>query len=689
MNYDSLERKIEYVFQGRYDYLGRLGSGGMGTVCLVQGRDLMRGRYALKVIHKQSPENRDVDVYTEIHTLEGLRHPGIVSIYEAVEDADNVYIIQEYINGRSLVELRDDYNTVDAITEDTAMLWMIDVADALAYLHGCGIVHRDIKPGNIMVDNTGSARVIDFGLARRISTLRRSNGVTVGSAPYSPLERLEGEADGVKTDIYAFGVTFYSLIRRKIPSVSGREINTLRTGNKSVKPYYMNAYRSMIGDLGNIRNEGLRDIIRGCVETDPLKRISDFNTIRYRLRSLNQVEAVHTEKVRTVRRFHRSMIAVLLIGIMLTGLGLVQMKRDYDHRFEDILTKAEKSFSEADYTASEQDAREAITFNPGSAAGYIAKYRAETSYAYEMNDAASYEKLISETEDDWNKLPSLKDNLNAATYLANAYFESGKPDEAAAVLDDRDDLEDDQLMLLGQAWYEIGKNKKALSCVNRISGDVPQKYYLEGLIRQDTDQGQAIEDYEKVINTEDTEGGFTDLKRKAVSQIAQIYIDRGEYSRAAGSISSAIGDNAALQNSAKLNIMMMDCLYKAGDYSSAIDQANLVTDKFSNPGAFAVKCSSQLETGDSKGALDTIYEWEQAYPEDARPHVQNAIIFNRIAGKAVTDNERMAAYPDFIRVYEQEREWLVSHNEMNDEFRSLESPYMEARNILSQMEAES
>lgn len=685
---NSMWIRADRALQGRYSLLGRLGSGGMGMVFLVQARDLSGRHFALKVIDKTSPENAGVDVYAEIQIMKGLRHPNIVTVFEAVEDDRFVYIIQDYIDGRSLAELRDDRTAY--FDEETVRLWMIDIAEALAYLHSMNIVHRDIKPGNIMINSDGNAMLIDFGIARRMATIsRRKVGSTVGSAPYSPLERLQGQADSPQTDIYAYGTTFYSLLMRKVPSVSGREINTLRTSNQSIEPYYMNAYRTMVNDLGYVQDDGIREVLRGCVEIDPARRFRDFNTIRYRLRSIDEVRETHRVQKSEYTKAKRLMAAMLVVGIVLAGLGIVQMKRDHDHRFDKIIDQADEAYEACDFNKSEETAAEAIEFDPNNEAGYITRYKAVTGEAYELNDDDKYRQLISDISADIAEQPALADNLYVNTYLANAYFETDDAAKAADLLRSRDDLGDDQLMLLGHALYKTGRDGEAMSCLERMSGDTPQKFYLEGLISESDSVEAAVSCYRKVLDVEDQNHEYGELKRKAVSQIAQLYMDRDMYPRAVQTITDEMTANPALEESAKLNIMLMDCYSAMKDYDSAVSQADVVIEKFNNSGAYDTKVYAQGELGDYSGALKTIDAWEEAFPADAKPHIQRVIIYNNIAGAAKTDSEMLRTYPDFINAYETESRWLTEHDAMNDEFRNqLDRAYLDAKRTLEEIRSE-
>ena len=687
-NINSMWMRANTALQGRYELLGRLGKGGMGMVLLVQARDLSGRQFALKVIDKTSPENAGVDVYAEIQILKSLRHPNIVSIFEAVEDERFVYIIQDYIDGKSLAEIRDDRTVY--IDEETVRLWMVDVADALAYLHSMNIVHRDIKPGNIMINSDGMAMLIDFGIARQMATIRRRRvGSTVGSAPYSPLERLQGQADSAQTDIYAYGTTFYSLLMRKVPSVSGREINTLRTSNQSIEPYYMNAYRTMLNDLEYIRDDGIREILRGCVEIDPSRRIPDFNTIRYRLRSIDKIQETHEIQKSEYKRAKRLMAAMLVVGILLSGFGVVQMKRDHDHKFDKIIQTADSAYDSGDYKKSEETAAEAIEFDPNNETGYITRYKAETGAAYELNDNDKYSQLITDINSDISALPSLGDNLYVNTYLANAHFETGNAAEVVELLGARDDLGDDQLMLLGHALYKTGNDSEAKACLDRMSGDTPQKFYLEGLVSESAGVEEAVSCYRKVLDAEDKNNEYGELRRKALSQIAQLYMDRNMYPQAVQAITDETAANPELEQSAKLNIMLMDCYSAMKDYSKAVQQADVVIEKFGNSGAYDVKVYAQGELGDYNSALKTIEAWEEAYPADAKPHIQRVIIYNNIAGAAKTDAEMLRTYPDFIKAYEEESQWLTEHDAMTGEFHNqLDGAYYDAKRTLEEIRSE-
>ena len=276
--------------------------------------------------------------------------------------------------------------------------------------------------------------------------------------------------------------------------------------------------------------------------------------------------------------------------------------------------------------------------------------------------------------------------MYAATYLANAYYETEDYDEAISTLENFGErLEDEQLMLLGQAYYQRKENDSAMECLERMSKDTSGSLYLEGLINEGSAPDKAIACYRAVMKKEESDSGLGDLKRRALSQIVQIHMNRGDFGMAIKEINDAMASNTAYAESTKINLMLLDCYYRSENYSGAVQQADKLLVKANNRGAFGIKVSSQENLKQYSDALYTIGEWEEAYPDDPTPHVQRAMIYNRIASAAKSDSQRVATYTDFIDAYEEELAWLKKHNAVTDEFLTLEQSYYDAKNILEQI----
>src|SRR3712207_6270205 len=196
---------------GRFALVREIGSGGMSTVFL--GRDEVLDRpVAIKVL-KPDLEDSGVSVRfrREGRTAAKLSHPNIVQVYDAgeeeVEGREVSYIVVEYVPGGDLKDLIDRRGPLPGI-----MLSRIgaDVADALAHAHERGVIHRDIKPQNVLINDYGSPKLTDFGIARALDADHStSTGSYLGTAFYSSPEQLRGEGVTPKSDIYYLGATLY------------------------------------------------------------------------------------------------------------------------------------------------------------------------------------------------------------------------------------------------------------------------------------------------------------------------------------------------------------------------------------------------------------------------------------------------------------------------------------------------
>lgn len=198
----------EIILGKRYQILEKLGDGGMSVVYL--GRDIILNRnVTIKILREQFASDEEFvrRFHREAQAVASLSHPNIVSLYDVGNQDDWHYLIMEYVEGRSLKDLireRAPLSPKDAINISQ------QICDALSHAHDRGIIHRDIKPHNILVTNSGRIKVTDFGIARAASaaTLTYSGNI-VGSVHYISPEQAKGAASDEKSDIYSLGVVLF------------------------------------------------------------------------------------------------------------------------------------------------------------------------------------------------------------------------------------------------------------------------------------------------------------------------------------------------------------------------------------------------------------------------------------------------------------------------------------------------
>lgn len=199
----------------RYRKLGTIGVGGMARVYLAED-ELLGRRVAVKVLHADSPEDAAIRFEREAKLGASLNHPNLVSIFDIVTDAEAVLIVMEYVEGETL---RDAIGRGPLPPERT-MAVMRDMAAALDHAHAHGVVHRDVKPANILLRHDGIAKLADLGIATATErTAITHSGVVLGTASYMAPEQLSGGEAGPRSDVYALAaVAFEALSGRKARS---------------------------------------------------------------------------------------------------------------------------------------------------------------------------------------------------------------------------------------------------------------------------------------------------------------------------------------------------------------------------------------------------------------------------------------------------------------------------------------
>ena len=198
---------------GRYRLEERLGVGGTAEVWRAQD-ELLDRPVALKRLHPfLVPDERARERFaSEAHAVAGLEHPGIVGVHDVHAEDEGVAIALELLDGESL---DDRLARAGALDADEAAAIAADVADALAYAHAQGIVHRDVKPGNIIVGSDGRARLLDFGIAKALDDAGAAptvTGTVMGTLRYMAPEQLRGEPVGPATDVFGLGAVLHQLL---------------------------------------------------------------------------------------------------------------------------------------------------------------------------------------------------------------------------------------------------------------------------------------------------------------------------------------------------------------------------------------------------------------------------------------------------------------------------------------------
>jgi serine/threonine protein kinase len=206
---------INTLFDGRYRIVRKLGSGGMADVYLAEDEELGR-RVAIKILNdRHATDESFVERFRrEAKNAAGLSHPNIVSIYDRGEAEGTYYIAMEYLDGRSLKELvvaRGPLPIGDAIE------FTRQVLGALRFAHRKGVVHRDIKPHNVMADADGRLKVTDFGIARAGVSQMTEAGSIIGTAQYLSPEQARGAAVDQRSDLYSVGVLLYEMLTGTVP----------------------------------------------------------------------------------------------------------------------------------------------------------------------------------------------------------------------------------------------------------------------------------------------------------------------------------------------------------------------------------------------------------------------------------------------------------------------------------------
>lgn len=216
------DKYIGKILDDRYEIIELIGSGGMANVYKALCHRL--NRYdAVKIMRDETAANTELRrrFRAESQAVAMLSHPNIVSVYDVSHNDDVEYIVMELIDGITLKRYLQKKSVLDP---SEVLDFTIQTAKALEHAHSKGIIHRDIKPQNIMLLKDGMIKVADFGIASLENTVEENNGETVGSVHYIAPEQARGEAPDARSDIYSLGIVMYEMLTGRLPYVGNSDV---------------------------------------------------------------------------------------------------------------------------------------------------------------------------------------------------------------------------------------------------------------------------------------------------------------------------------------------------------------------------------------------------------------------------------------------------------------------------------
>lgn len=498
-----------------YEVIAQIGMGNSGIVYKARHRNLDKFVVLKKI--KANAINI-ADNRAEADVLKNLKHAYLPQVMDFVEDNGDIYTVMEFISGNSFKQYLD---AGTAFPEKSEIIWMKQVAATLCYLHNQKppIIHSDLKPGNIMLTNSGNVCLIDFNISFSLGGNGFVNGYTKNYASpeqirawkynqTQPNPSLRKKIDK-RSDIYSMGATFYHIV----------------TGSKPMPDD--NGYVQDIREKKPEMNQLFGAVIMKCLEPDLKKRYQRAEDVLYDLQTMAQ----RSKEYRSLLRKQRIISGVLAGGLVLSAVlalaGYFRIESERMKRYEDTVAQEEKCIKNGNYDQLDDYYQKAVKLYPGKMDAYLQK-------ALALNRQKEYEDCIN----------FINTNILNSKSVMN------------------DGSEDSVYYLLGDCYSQLEDYEQAAEYYNSAIEANPENgnYYRDGAIMEaycgNTDKAQELMETAKEKGLDTTEVNYVD---------GEIKYSKGDYEDARSIFQKCIEDSDDAYIQMRSYIMEAKCIDKQDD----------------------------------------------------------------------------------------------------------------------------
>lgn len=328
------------IIDSKYEILKLLNTGGMNSAIYLALDKKLNRQWAIKKVRKSSSQTTSM-LMAEASIMKNLDHPMLPRIVGIEEDPKFFYIIMDFVQGENLKTV---VSSSGPQAQDTVVSWGVKLCDVLTYLHGKGIVYRDMKPANIMLSPDGNIKLIDFGIAREYKENASEDTTALGTEGYAAPEQYEGKGQtDARTDVYGMGITLFQLLTGVNPSSYQENIFSIRLQNPNL-------------------SSGLDKIVLKCTNKDPKKRYQSTEELKKALLNYRKLDDKFLKKQKKVIKKFFTLLGLSTLCFVIAGGSFIASYFQKNNRYSALLSGV----------PSKANIIKAIDVKPSETAGYVA-----------------------------------------------------------------------------------------------------------------------------------------------------------------------------------------------------------------------------------------------------------------------------------------------------------------------------